>query len=154
VSRQADDGDGGDDDQGWRTISTSGSTALQLRGRNWRLRPDGDEPVQLQPHPGWDWAADAAISADGKLVVLGGYSSGSGGYSSSGLILCDPSDGSRIGDLEPVAELRNLSFLGDSHRIAALGSTGVLVADVHPAGFRRVAFIPVIDSLALHHIAS
>src|SRR5690606_24400927 len=136
---EASDGEG----DGWLTIKTRGNTALQLRGRNWRLLPANGAPVQLQPHPGWDHAAAVAVSADGKLVVLGGFSSRSGGFSSSGIILSDPSNGTRIGDLEPVEALRNLSFLGDSHRLAVAGSTGVLITDVRPDGFDRVSFIPV-----------
>ncbi len=142
-------------DHGWTTVHTVDQAALQHRGRDWRLLHHTDKrSIPLQPHTGWDLAADAAVSADASLVVLAGYSSGSGGYSSAGMILCDPATGSHLTDIEPVSEIRGVSFLGDTHRLAAIGSTEIHIADASADGFQRIATIPAVDALSVHHLLS
>ncbi len=143
------------DNHGWATVHTVDRATLQHRGRDWRLLHRQDKrTVPLQPHINWNLTADIALSTDASLVVLAGYSSGSGGYSSAGMILCDPATGAHLTDIEPVTEIRGVCFLGDTHRLAAIGSTEILIADVAPDGFRRVAAIPAVDALSIHYLSS
>jgi hypothetical protein len=141
-------------EEGWRTVEKRQDSDLQHRGHDWRLRGKDEQIVSLQPHPNWMYPMYAARPTDGSFVVMGGYSAGSGGYSSAGMVVCDPASGAIRSDLEPVDEIRGLIFLGDSHRVAAMASTEVIVADAEKDGFRRVASLPVVDALSIYHITS
>ena len=142
------------DKEGWRTVEQRAGTDLQRRGHDWRLRDKDGRIVSLQPHPNWTYPMYAARPADGSFVVMGGYSSGSGGCSSAGMVVCDPNTGALRSDLEPVDEIRGLIFLGESDRVVAMASMEVIVADADKDGFRRVASLPVVDAVSIHHIAS
>ncbi|QJE96469.1 hypothetical protein [Luteolibacter luteus] len=141
-------------EEGWRSVEKRADSDLQHRGHDWRLRGKDDKIVSLQAHPNWMYPMYAARPADGSFVVMGGYSAGSGGYSSAGMVVCDSSTGALRSDLEPVDEMRGLIFLGESHRVAAMASTEVIVADADKDGFQRVASLPVVDAVSIHHIAS
>lgn len=136
---------------GWKTVRQSGPAEIQVRGRDWRLLL-GERVTPIRRHPAWMLTCDAEVTADGKWIVQAGYSAGSGGYSSSGMVLADPVSGGILSDLEPVPEVRSLCLFGDLHRVAALGSTEVIVADFGLDGFRRVASIPVVDGRAMHYL--
>jgi tetratricopeptide (TPR) repeat protein len=141
-------------DSGWRTVEGGKDSDLQHRGHDWRLAGKDGEIVSLQPHPNWMYPMYAARPADRAFVVMGGYSAGSAGYSSAGMVVCDIATGALTSDLEPVDEIRGLIFLGESHRVAAMASTEVIVADAEHDGFRRIASLPVVGALSLYHIAS
>jgi hypothetical protein len=142
-----------DPDAGWAAVSAGAGVEMQSRGMDWQLSRKGGSAVPLEVLSGWTMIMDGAVSSDGTSVVVSGYSSGSGGYSSSGMALADPVTGKLLTDLEPVTEIRSVMFLGDSHRLAALGSTGLLVAEATTTGFRRLATLPVVEALSVHYIA-
>lgn len=130
----------------WHPHGAGGGWQLQNHNSTWRLLPAaeaGGKTVTLQPHPNWNLVTDGAISADGEKIVLGGFSYGSAGYSSSGLVLIDPATGARLSDLEPVADIRRIVFLGASHRLAAMGAAGVVIAEAEKDGFRVLTTLPV-----------
>lgn len=142
-------------DEGWRTVRPHPTADLQTRGGSWRLRQKtGGAVAMLEPHSNWMYVEGADVSTDGKWVVLAGCSSGTGGYSSAGIVASDPVTGAILSDLERVNEIRSVLFLGDRHRVAAMGSTEVIIADLDDAGFHRVAAIPVVDALSIHHLAA
>ena len=139
---------------GWKTVGGNARSAIQVRGRDWRLKAkDGYRITPIQQYPGWMYVTDAAVPADGAFIVQAGYSAGSGGYSSAGMVVSDATTGEILTDLEPVSEIRSVSFLGDRHRVAAIGAMEVVIADVEKDGFRHVATLPVVDAHALHYIA-
>jgi hypothetical protein len=141
-------------EDGWRTVEGRKNSDLQHRGHDWRLRGKDGNIVSLQPHPNWMYPMYAMRPADGAFVVMGGYSAGSAGYSSAGMVVCDIATGSLTSDLEPVDEIRGLIFLGESHRVAAMASTEVIVAEAEHDAFRRIASLPVVDAVSLYHITS
>ncbi|MCW1887509.1 hypothetical protein OKA04_22425 [Luteolibacter flavescens] len=145
---------GDEGESGWMTAGENATYRIQSRGRDWRLRTkEGDHVTALQRHPGWMYTTDVALPSDGAFTVQAGFSAGSGGYSAAGMVVCDTTTGEILSDLEPVSEIRGVSFLGDRHRVAAMGAMEVIIADVDKGGFRRVATLPVVDARALHHIA-
>ncbi|WP_367870669.1 hypothetical protein [Luteolibacter sp. Populi] len=151
---KAEEGDESGEGDGWRTIEGGAASDLQHRAHNWRLRGKDGKIVSLRPHPDWMYPMYGMRPSDGSFVVLGGYSAGSGGYSYSGMVVCDPESGALVSDLEPVDEIRGMIFLGESYRVAAMGSTEVIIAEAAKDGFRRVAVVPVVDALSIYHLAS
>ena len=141
-------------DEGWPTTGPGDISDLQHRGHDWRLRGKDGKIVSLRTHPDWMYPEYVVRSSDESFVVQGGYGTGSGGFSFSGMVLVDPATGAVVGDLEPVDEIRGMTFLGDSHRVAAIGATGVIIAEVAKDGFQRIASLPVVDALSLYHLAS
>ncbi|MCW1913389.1 DUF4062 domain-containing protein [Luteolibacter sp. GHJ8] len=141
-------------DNGWVTEDKGRNSDLQHRGHDWRLKDKEGKDVSLEAHPNWMYPMYAVRPADESFVVQGGYSSGSGGYSFSGMVVNDTASGSLTSDLEPVDQISGLIFLGDTHRVAAMGISEVVIADASEKGFRRVATIPVVESLSLHHVES
>lgn len=139
-------------ESGWKTVRRNGPAEIQVRGRDWRLL-QGERTTPIRRHPGWMLICDAEVTDDGEWIVQAGYSAGSGGFSSSGMVLSDPVSGEILTDLEPVPEVRSLCLIGDQHRVAALGSTEVIVADFGSDGFRRIASIAVADGQALHYLS-
>jgi len=134
-------------DPGWRR----GADGLERRGRDWRLpAKPGGQPVPLALPPDWTQARAAARPADGAFAVL----AGAAGDVAAGMVVCDASTGALRSGVEPLDGIRDLAFLGDSHRLAALGSREAVVAAVEPDGIRRQTLIPVVDGIALHHLAS
>ena len=130
------------EDPAWRR----GPDGLERRGGDWRLPAQpGGEPVPLAVPPDWTAARAAAMPADGAFAVLAG---------AAGMVVCDAGSGAPRSGVEPLDGIRALAFLGDSHRLAALGAREVVVAGVAPDGFRRQASIPVVDGIALHHLAA
>ncbi len=146
---RVDEGEGG-----WKTVGGNATSEIQERGRDWRLKAkEGDHVTPIQRHPGWMWVSDVALPADGAFVVQAGYSAGSGGYSSAGMVVSDAATGEILTDLEPVSEIRSVSFLGDRHRVAAIGAMEVVIADVEKDGFHHVATLPVVDANSLHYLS-
>ncbi|HEY1123445.1 MAG TPA: hypothetical protein VGE67_17650 [Haloferula sp.] len=142
-------------ENGWKTIGGNATSEIQERGRDWRLKAkDGGHITPIQQHPNWMYMADAALPSDSAFIVQAGYSAGSGGYSSAGMIVSDATTGEILTDLEPVSQIRSVSFLGDRHRVAAIGASEVIIADVDRGGFRRVATLAAVDAHSLHYIAS
>ncbi|MCW1922270.1 DUF4062 domain-containing protein [Luteolibacter arcticus] len=139
---------------GWKTVAGDTRGQIQVRGRDWRLKAkEGDRITPIERYPGWMWVCDAALPADSAFIVQAGYSAGSGGYSSAGMVVSDAATGEILTDLEPVSEIRSVTFLGDRHRVAAMGAMEVIVADVEKNGFRQVTTLPVVDARAIYYIA-
>jgi len=135
--------------EGWSMFKMLGKeTRVDSRANVLRLKV-GEESIPLEKPDGWVTTTDVAMSEDGTRLVQAGLGTGSRGFVSSGIVLCDPESGKVISDLEPVDAVSRVSFLGEGHRVAVIGGTEVLVFEVGERSFKKIDTIRVAGAIDL-----
>jgi hypothetical protein len=135
---------GAPDAEGWRLFKTlTGGARLERREHELRLIPAGGEPVPLRLPDDWVHATAAALSPDGRRLVMAGIDWRNREAQPSALVIADANLGRPLSEVEPLDACGRIIFLDDGRRIAVAGRSGVRVFDLSGDRFQGIATLPV-----------
>jgi hypothetical protein len=132
------------DAEGWTLFRTLARGArLESRDHELRLIPADGAAVPLRLPEDWVNITAAALSPDGRRLVMAGVDWRNREAVPSGLVIADAGSGSPVSGVEPLDACGRIVFLEDGQRIAVTGRPGVRIFDLTNDLFQTVATLPV-----------